>query len=301
MLKHCPTLDKASQCVLVDVKGAWAELSGTSSFNTKHVKFACSVALDAVRDPTLTELYSGQQKKIVISCFYRAQVDLYKAELDKMATSGVLSPDEPGRILACTVDSSKRLPADFTIVDFVQTRPSGFLSNPHRLRTTMNHARHATLLILSSRLFTNASHHHHKVRLLQRLYDDAASRGGVVTKHVLAHENPLNQEDNNPQPVKPEKQTARGCKLCGNPDHGQRKCPDQVCVKCREQGHEKRDCPQQTCSDCGKLGHHNFYCPEQTCSHCFGFGHRRWRDCPRSQYTRRHKRGEGGGRVTAEQ
>ncbi|KAG7286146.1 hypothetical protein NEMBOFW57_008449 [Staphylotrichum longicolle] len=216
-MKHCPTLDKSSQRLLVGVKGAKAHLSGTSSFNSKHITFACSVAVDAVRDATLTEL-SGAQKKIVISCFYRAQADLYKAELDKMVRSGALTLDERSQILACTVDSSKRLPADFTIVDFVQTRPSAFVADPRRLRTAATHARHATMLIMSPGLYTNA---HHNARLLKRLYDDAASRGGAVTKHV-PHENP-NQKDNAPQPAKTDKkQSGRECKLCGKPDHGQR-------------------------------------------------------------------------------
>lgn len=107
-----------------------------------------------------------------------------------MVRSSVLALDERGQILACTVDSSKRLPADFTIVDFVQTRPSVFVADPRRLRTAATHARYATMLIMSPGLYTNPNHN---ARLLKRLYDDATSRGGAVTKYI-PHENPNQKE-----------------------------------------------------------------------------------------------------------
>ncbi|KAJ8006284.1 hypothetical protein DPEC_G00126690 [Dallia pectoralis] len=47
------------------------------------------------------------------------------------------------------------------------------------------------------------------------------------------------------------------CRVCIQPGHVVRECPDFFCRRCKAQGHYARECNQQQesrCSDCGEMG-----------------------------------------------
>ncbi|KAL2014937.1 hypothetical protein VTK56DRAFT_6806 [Thermocarpiscus australiensis] len=191
LTKRCPTLEPCSQRVLIELRGAQTEKLGSSSISTEHVKYACAVALDAVKDDALKGL-GGKDKTILIIAFYKAQAHMYGAELDRMLYDGLLSRDQRRQIIVRTVDGAQGFSADFVIVDFVQTRCPGFTCERHRVCVAMTRAKQAEMIIMNRGVFIGFKGtpqempYGHDLRLLAHIYEDVACYGGVVTKNVAS-------------------------------------------------------------------------------------------------------------------
>ncbi|KAL2017242.1 hypothetical protein VTK56DRAFT_2401 [Thermocarpiscus australiensis] len=116
-----PDKTKACQRVLIELQGAQTEKLGSSSFNTEHVKYACAMALDAVKDDALKGL-GGKDKTILIIAFYKAQAHMYGAELDRMLYDGL---DEPRAVEAATAVSAEETATKSLTIAYFRLLPAG--------------------------------------------------------------------------------------------------------------------------------------------------------------------------------
>jgi hypothetical protein len=237
------------------------------------------MALDAVKDKTLKGL-DNKAKVILVLAMYKAQAQCYDAELDSMRDKGLLTFQERRQILVRTVrvDREEGYSADIVFVDFTRTSSPGFTADLQRLRVSLGCARDAEVIVMSRGIFVGYNKPAEKmppgqnVLHLARVYQNAASAGGIVTKKITATDSTGATDA--------ETHVQMQCQNCLQKGHDQKECAEPLkCENCEKLGHSSHYCPRPhaRCGICRKTDHHQADCP--CCPICGNTGHQKY-FCP---------------------
>jgi hypothetical protein len=241
-----------------------------------HVQWTMARVKEILKDKSLTGVGVNANRgvRILILPFYKAQVQHYLIEIQKLKDSKELSGDDVQRIRVLTLDSSLGDQEDIVIGDLSQTDVPGFCGEPERINLLLTRPIIGQLILMEKGMWLVSDRSERVVRqtlCLRELYiwlkkemcvattvccDRCETFGMHKTTECPAKKRKDGKEDMQPE-------SPQICDNCKAKGHATNDCGiDPQCPRCHDKKHLAYECTSfKFCANCQVFGHLTHLCP----------------------------------------